>query len=56
MDEFGAIYTTGITVFRQTEVNGYAFMRNPLYNASALAMAAHREPKLKNNKTLANKF
>ncbi|CAF1043805.1 unnamed protein product [Rotaria sordida] len=56
MDEFGAIYTTDITVFRQIEANGYAFMRSPLYNVSAIAMAAYREPKLKNNKTLENKF
>ncbi|CAF4956701.1 unnamed protein product [Rotaria sp. Silwood1] len=56
MDEFGAIYTTGITVFRQTESSGYAFMKTPLYNVCAIAMAAHREPKLKNNRTLENKF
>jgi hypothetical protein len=56
MDDFGAIYTTGITVFRQTEANGYAYMKAPLYNVSAIAMAAYKDPKLKNSKTLENKF
>jgi uncharacterized protein (TIGR02452 family) len=56
MDDFGAIYTTGITVFRQTEANGYALMKAPLYNVCAIAMAAYKDPKLKNSKTLENKF
>ncbi|CAF1067567.1 unnamed protein product [Didymodactylos carnosus] len=56
MDDFGAIYTTGITVFRQTEVNGYAYIKAPLFNVCAIAMAVHRDPKLQNNRTLENKF
>ncbi|CAF3925214.1 unnamed protein product [Adineta steineri] len=56
MDDFGAIYTKGITVFRQTESNGYAYMKTPLYNVCAIAMAAYKDPKLKNNRTLENKF
>ncbi|CAF4246571.1 unnamed protein product [Rotaria sordida] len=56
MDEFGAIYTSGITVFRQAEPNGYAYMDEPLYNVCSIAMAAYREPKLKNNTTVTNKY
>ncbi|CAF1682880.1 unnamed protein product, partial [Adineta ricciae] len=56
MDEFGAIYTSGITAFRQTETMGYAYMKSPLSNVCAIAMAAYREPKLKTNKLLENKF
>ncbi|CAF4574555.1 unnamed protein product, partial [Rotaria magnacalcarata] len=32
MDEFGAIYTSGLTVFRQPENNGYDFMDTPVYD------------------------
>ncbi|CAF2765048.1 unnamed protein product [Rotaria sp. Silwood2] len=57
MEEFGAIYTSGITVFRQTESKGYAYMDEPLYNVCSIAMAAYREPELRNNNTiLANKY
>ena len=56
MDEFGAIYTSGITVFRQTEINGYEFMKRPLYNVCAIAMAAHRNPEMKDAHTLTDKF
>ncbi|UJR16763.1 hypothetical protein I4U23_003663 [Adineta vaga] len=49
MNEYGAIYTTGITVFRQTEEKGYAFMENPLENVCSIAMAAYRDPELKGN-------
>ena len=55
MEEFGAIYTSGITVFRQTEANGYAYMKKPLYNVCAIAMAAYREPYLNNKNMLENK-
>ncbi|UJR16839.1 hypothetical protein I4U23_003738 [Adineta vaga] len=55
MNEYGAIYTTGITVFRQTEEKGYAFMENPLENVCSIAMAAYRDPELKGN-FLAPKF
>ena len=56
MEEFGAIYTSGITVFRQTEANGYAYMKNPLYNVCAIAMAAYRDPPLNNKNMLENKL
>ncbi|CAF4396915.1 unnamed protein product, partial [Didymodactylos carnosus] len=39
MDEFGAIYTSGLTVFRQDEDTGYAFMSEPLFDVCAIAMA-----------------
>jgi uncharacterized protein (TIGR02452 family) len=57
MEDYGAIYTSGITVFRQTESQGYAFMKDPLYNVCSIAMAAYRNPELsKDNKMFANKF
>ena len=56
MDDFGAIYTTGITVFRQTESSGYTYMKTPLYNVCAIAVAAYKDPKLKNSRTLEDKF
>ncbi|CAF0934714.1 unnamed protein product [Adineta ricciae] len=49
MDEYGAIYTTGITVFRQPEETGYAFMEKPLEDVCSIAMAAYRDPELKGN-------
>ncbi|CAF5001073.1 unnamed protein product, partial [Rotaria sp. Silwood1] len=56
MEEFGAIYTSGITVFRQTEDNGYTYMDEPLYDVCSIAMAAYRGPDVKNNRILANKY
>ncbi|CAF2098037.1 unnamed protein product [Rotaria magnacalcarata] len=55
MNEFGAIYTSGLTVFRQPEDTGYAFMKKPLENVCSLAMAAYRDPKLDRN-MLAGKY
>ena len=55
MDEYGAIYTSGLTVFRQSEDTGYAFMEKPLTNVCSVAMAAYREPKLDGN-LLSNKY
>jgi uncharacterized protein (TIGR02452 family) len=49
MDEFGAIYTSGLTVFRQPEETGYAYMKKPLSDVCAVAMAAYREPQLEGN-------
>ncbi|CAF2714671.1 unnamed protein product [Rotaria sp. Silwood2] len=46
MSEFGAIYTSGLTVFRQPETTGYAFMNKPLTSVCSLAMAAYRDPNL----------
>ncbi|CAF1117327.1 unnamed protein product [Adineta steineri] len=55
MHEYGAIYTSGLTVFRQSEETGYAFMEEPLENVCSLAMAAYRDPKLDGN-MLAQKY
>ena len=55
MEDFGAIYTSGITVFRQTEENGYAFMKHPMRNVCSIAMAAYRDPPLANTELLENK-
>ncbi|CAF3316418.1 unnamed protein product, partial [Rotaria socialis] len=49
MDEFGAIYSAGLTVFRQPEDTGYAFMDIPMYDVCAIAMAAYRDPKLESD-------
>ena len=55
MDEYGAIYTSGLTVFRQPEQMGYEYMDKPLHGVCSLAMAAYREPKLDGN-MLASKY
>ena len=55
MDEFGAIYTSGITVFRGTEQDGYPYKKEPLYDMCAIAMAAYRDPPLTPKNTLENK-
>ncbi|CAF1338910.1 unnamed protein product [Adineta steineri] len=44
MDDYSAIYTSGLTVFRQPETEGYEFMHQPLTNVCSLAMAAYRKP------------
>ena len=49
MDEFGAIYTSGLTVFRQPENVGYDFMSKPMLNVCSIAIAAYRGPKLDSN-------
>ena len=49
MDEFGAIYTSGLTVFRQPENAGYDFMNQPMHNVCSIAIAAYRNPKLDSN-------
>ncbi|CAF4647224.1 unnamed protein product [Rotaria socialis] len=51
MDEFGAIYTSGITVFRNTEDTGYAYLEQPLYDVRSIALAAYKQPELKQNDT-----
>ena len=55
MDDYGAVYTSGLTVFRQSEETGYAYMENPLKDVCSIAMAAYRDPKLDGN-MLANKY
>ncbi|CAF3383056.1 unnamed protein product [Rotaria socialis] len=49
MHEFGAIYTSRLTVFRQSEDTGYNYMKKPLEGVCSLAMAAYRDPKLDGN-------
>ena len=56
IDEFGAIYTSGLTVFRQIEENGYALMEEPLVDVCALAIAAYRNPRLTDTNLLSSKF
>ncbi|UJR19439.1 hypothetical protein I4U23_022569 [Adineta vaga] len=57
MDTFGAIYTSGITVFRQREIeDGYEYMTKPLSNVYSIAMAAYRDPQLKKNNMMEDKF
>ncbi|CAF2836536.1 unnamed protein product [Rotaria sp. Silwood2] len=55
MDDFGAIYTSGLTAFRQPEDTGYTFMEIPMYDVCAIAMAAYRDPKIEND-LLASKY
>ena len=55
MHEFGAIYTSGLTVFRKSEDTGYMFMEEPLHGVCSLAMAAYRDPQLNGN-MLASKY
>lgn len=55
MEDFGAIYTSGATFFRGTEVDGYPYLKDPLHDVCCLAMAAYRHPKLTNPKRLDNR-
>ena len=56
IEEFGAIYTSGLTVFRGKEDQGYPYMKHPLYNVCSVAMAAYREPALNKRNMLENQF
>jgi uncharacterized protein (TIGR02452 family) len=57
IDDYGAIYTSGITVFRGTEDQGYPFLKRPFYDVCAVAIAAYRDPPIRKNKQrLASKF
>ena len=47
MDEFGAIYTSGITVLRHGENKGYAYLDAPVVGVCAIALAAYQGPELK---------
>ncbi|CAF4696989.1 unnamed protein product [Rotaria sp. Silwood1] len=49
MDEYGAIYTSGLTFFRKSEDKGYSYMEKPLEDVCSLAIAAYRNPKLDGN-------
>jgi uncharacterized protein (TIGR02452 family) len=50
IDDYGAIYTSGITVFRGTEDQGYPFLKRPLYDVCVIAIAAYRNPTVDKNK------
>jgi uncharacterized protein (TIGR02452 family) len=58
IEEYGAIYTSGITVFRDTEDNGYDYLEEPVYDVCSIALPAYARPELKrnNNNTLAKKY
>jgi hypothetical protein len=57
IDEYGAIYTSGITAFRGTENEGYPFLKRPLYDVCAVAIAAYRDPSIhKNKRRLTSEF
>jgi hypothetical protein len=55
MDEYSAIYTSGLTFFRHSQDVGYEYMNKPIENVCAIAMAAYRDPKL-DGKLLASKY
>ena len=46
MDEFGAIYTSGLTFFRHSQDVGYEYLDRPIENVCAIAMAAYCDPDL----------
>lgn len=43
-NEFGAVFSRGVTVFRSTQANGYKLLERP-FKVNMLAAAAHRNPK-----------
>ncbi|CAF4481234.1 unnamed protein product [Rotaria sp. Silwood2] len=49
IDEYGAIYTSGLTFFRKSSNNGYQYMDKPLKNVYVLGMPAYSSPKLDGN-------
>ncbi|CAF1271230.1 unnamed protein product [Rotaria sp. Silwood1] len=57
MDEYGAICTSGITFFRDNEKEkGYSLLSKPIYNVSAIALAAYRDPDITKENRLTRKF
>ncbi|CAF3934269.1 unnamed protein product [Rotaria sordida] len=56
IDEFGGIYSSGITVLRGTEDAGYPFLPKPIYNFCSLAIAAFRNPPVHDNIRLSLKY
>ncbi|UJR19269.1 hypothetical protein I4U23_022398 [Adineta vaga] len=56
IDEFGAIYTSGMTIFRESEKEGYAFMEKPLLNMCTIAMAAYRNTQPNNEAGFSAKY
>ena len=55
MHEFGAIYTSGLNVFRLSEKKGYSYMDIPMYDVCSIAMAAYRDPQMEKKDLLAPK-
>ncbi|UJR16901.1 hypothetical protein I4U23_003799 [Adineta vaga] len=47
LEDFDAIYTSGLCFFRLDKDNGYAFMDEPLYDVCCIAIAASRDPPVK---------
>ena len=56
MNKFGAIYTSGLNVFRLSEKKGYSYMDIPMYDVCSIAMAAYREPDTEGKDLLAPKY
>ncbi|CAF2091487.1 unnamed protein product [Rotaria magnacalcarata] len=54
MHEFGAIYTSGLTVFHQSEDTGYNYMKKSLEGVCSLFVTAYRDPKLDGNMLTSN--
>ncbi|CAF1558378.1 unnamed protein product, partial [Adineta steineri] len=48
IDEFGAIYTSGVTIFRRGEETGYACMEKPVENVCVITTSAYDKPSLVN--------
>ena len=46
IEEFGAIYTSGVTIFRRSQNVGYEYMDEPLTDVSIIAVSAFQDPKL----------
>jgi uncharacterized protein (TIGR02452 family) len=55
IDPFNAIYSPSVTVFRDTEKNGYAFLPNPM-DMSFIAMPAYNKPPLQNNNSMTEEY
>ncbi|CAF1495617.1 unnamed protein product [Adineta steineri] len=56
MSTFGALYTQDITVFRDSEDDGYAFLNEPVHNVCTIAMAAYQNPPLKQGNHLPSEY
>ncbi|CAF1357620.1 unnamed protein product [Adineta steineri] len=57
IDDYGAIYTSGMIVLRSTEDQGYPYLQRPLYDVCAIAVAAYRDPPIhKNEPRLTTKY
>ena len=53
IEEFGAIYTSRVTVFRQAEDTGYALMHEPLQDVSVIAIATYKPSRKDSNRMAA---